>query len=94
MVLLLFKGSRGGPTFSRGGQLFPRGGGCPNDNFYISIETHITCDFPGESGPPIPPSRSAHVSEQVDTKTADTNNMHGICHIHVGKSVLLMHSCF
>ena len=21
----------------------------------FSIETHITCDFPGESGPPIPP---------------------------------------
>ena len=27
----------------------------------ISIETHITCDFPGGSGPPIPPSGSAHV---------------------------------
>ena len=40
---------QGRSTFSRGG------GGCPNDNFYISIETHITCDFPGESGPPIPP---------------------------------------
>ena len=40
---------RGGPTFSRGGGstcLFP-------------IETHITCDFPGGSGPPVPPSGSA-----------------------------------
>ena len=30
----------------------------------ISIETHITCDFPGGGGggdgPPYPPSRSAH----------------------------------
>ena len=34
-----------GPTFSRGG-------GAPNVNFY---RTHITCDFPGGSGPPIPP---------------------------------------
>ena len=34
---------RGGPTFSRGSNcLFP-------------IETHITCDFPGGSGPPVPP---------------------------------------
>ena len=43
-----------------GVQHFPGGGG---SNFFqggwgvlmlISIETHITCDFPGESGPPIP----------------------------------------
>ena len=33
----------GGPTFSRGSnRLFP-------------IETPITCDFPGGSGPPVPP---------------------------------------
>ena len=45
MVLLhIFQG---GPTFSRGGG---------------PIETHITitCNFPGGSGPPIPPSGSAH----------------------------------
>ena len=44
----IFQG--GGPTFSRGVQML------------ISIETHITCDFPGGgSGPPIPPpSGSAH----------------------------------
>ena len=42
-----------GPTFSRGGgggvgrvQLFPGGG-----QMLISIETHITCDFPGGSEP-------------------------------------------
>ena len=35
-----FQGSGRGPTFSRGGGgLFP-------------IKTHITCDFPGGSGPP------------------------------------------
>ena len=42
-----FPGGGGGPTFSR------EGGG-PN----ASIETHITCDFPGVgggSGPPFPP---------------------------------------
>ena len=49
MVLLhIFQG---GLTFSRGGV-----------QMLISIETHITitCDFPGGSGPPIPPSASAH----------------------------------
>ena len=33
-----------------GVQLFKRGVQMP-----ISIETHITCDFPGGFGPPIPP---------------------------------------
>ena len=37
----------GGPTFSRGGGV----------QMLISIETHITCDFPG---PPPPLSRSVH----------------------------------
>ena len=37
---ILFQGSRGGPTFSRGG-----GGGV---QMLISIETLITCAFPGE----------------------------------------------
>ena len=35
----------GGPTFSKGG------GG---SNCLFPIETHITCDFPGGSGPPVP----------------------------------------
>ena len=30
-----------------------QGGGGPNCLF--PIETHITCDFPGGSGPPVPP---------------------------------------
>ena len=58
-ILILYKGSRGGPLFSGGGvQLFPGvcvcgGGGV---QMLISIETHIrTCYFPGgQSGPPIP----------------------------------------
>ena len=56
-ILILYKGSRGGPLFSGGG-----GGGCPTFSrgggggvqMLISIETHIrTCYFP-VSGPPIP----------------------------------------
>ena len=43
----------------QGVQLFPGGGGGPIA--YIPIETHITCDFPGGSGPPVPPSGSALV---------------------------------
>ena len=43
-------GSRGGPTFSSGG------GG---SNCLIPVETHITCKFPGGSGPPVPSSGSA-----------------------------------
>ena len=42
-----FEGSRGGPTFSRGG------GGV---QMLISIETHMTCDFPGGVRTPYPPS--------------------------------------
>ena len=52
-ILMLYKGSRGGPLFSRGGGCltFSRG-----VQMLISIETHIrTCYFPGGvSGPPIP----------------------------------------
>ena len=44
--LIIFQGSRGGPTFSRGVQLFP-GGGEGGSNCLFPIETHITCDFPG-----------------------------------------------
>ena len=42
---IILQGFRGCPTFSRGFQLFPGGG----VQMLISIETHITCDFPGES---------------------------------------------
>ena len=55
-ILILYKGSRGGPLFSGGGgcPTFSRGG--REVQMLISIETHIcTCYFPeGVSGPPIP----------------------------------------
>ena len=37
-------------------------GGPRGVQMLISIETHITCDCPGGSGPPIPPSGPAHDS--------------------------------
>ena len=48
-----FKVPEGVQIFSvgGGGQLFPGGG----SNCLFLIETHITCDFPGVSGPPAPP---------------------------------------
>ena len=46
---ILFQGSRGSPTFSRGGPTFSRGGG-GGGQMLISIETHITSDFPGGGG--------------------------------------------
>ena len=51
MVLLqrkLLFGSRGGPTFSSGGV-----------QILISIEPHITCDFPGAGPDPLSPYGSA-----------------------------------
>ena len=50
----LFKGSRGGPTFSRGGTTFFLGGG-GGFQMLISIETHITRDFPGGVPDPLSP---------------------------------------
>ena len=41
---ILFQGSRGGPTISK---CVCVGGGV---QMLISIETHITCDFPGGGG--------------------------------------------
>ena len=42
--------------FPGGVQLFPGGGGGGGgSNCLYRIETHITCDFPGGSGPPSPP---------------------------------------
>ena len=47
---LYFSKDRGGPTFLGGG------GGGSRVQVLISIETHITCDFPGGvSGPPYHP---------------------------------------
>ena len=52
--IIIFKGFRGGPTFSRGeGNFFHGGGG--GVQRVISIETHITCDFPGGGADPISP---------------------------------------
>ena len=45
-------GGGGNPTFSKGVQVL------------ISIETHITCDFPGGFGPPIP-FGSAHETRGI-----------------------------
>ena len=63
-----------------GVQHFPGGGGVQRfpgvSNCLFPIETHITCDFPGGFGPPVPPSGSAlaclsHVcSEERPTLTA------------------------
>ena len=55
--LSFFKGPEGVKHFPGGVQLFPGGGG--GSNWLFPIETHITCDFPGGSGPPVPPSGSA-----------------------------------
>ena len=44
--LSFFKVPEGSNIF-QGVQLFPRGSNC-----LYPIETHITCDFPGGSGPP------------------------------------------
>ena len=53
LILQFYRG--GGPTFFRGGggpTYSKGGGGVP---MLISIKTHITCDFPEGSGPPVPP---------------------------------------
>ena len=58
-ILMLYKGSRGGPLFSGGGGCltFSRGG----VQMLIFIETHIhTCYFPGGVSGPLSPSGFAH----------------------------------
>ena len=49
LILQFYRG--GGPAFFRGSNFF-QGGGV---QMLISIKTHITCDFPEGSGPPVPP---------------------------------------
>ena len=48
----------GSNIFQGGGSNFFQGGG-GGSNCLFPIETHITCDFPGWSGPPVSPSGSA-----------------------------------
>ena len=57
-----------------GVQHFPGGGG---SNFFqrgfnclFPMETHITCDFPGGSGPPVPPPPSGSVLVAVNSPAA------------------------
>ena len=61
---IIFKGFRGGPTFSRGEGNFFHGGGGGGVQWVISIETQITCDFPGGGGrtpyPPLDPHMRFH----------------------------------
>ena len=52
-IYLVSSFQRGSKIFQGGVQLFPGGGG--GSNCLFPIETHITCDFPGGSGPPVPP---------------------------------------
>ena len=63
---IIFQGFRGGPTFSRGGPAFSRG-----VQMLISIETHKTCDFPGESCPPIPSMNPCMIYKLVFAPTED-----------------------
>ena len=56
--LTFFKVPEGVQHFPGGSNYFQGGGG---SNCIFPIETHITCDFPGGSGPPVPPSGSALV---------------------------------
>ena len=63
--LSCFKVPEGVQHFPGGGvQLFPGGGGGGGgSNCLFSIETHITCDFPGGgSGPPVPPPLDPHLN--------------------------------
>ena len=60
-ILILYKGSRGGPLFSGGWggcpTFFSRGGGV---QMLISIETHVLVIFQGECSDPLSPSGSTH----------------------------------
>ena len=51
---------RGSNIFQGGSNFFQEGGG---SNCLFPIETHITCDFPGGSEPPVPPL-DAHLQSQ------------------------------
>ena len=48
---------RGGVQLFLGGSNFFQG----RSSCFFPIETHITCDFPGGSGPPVPPPLDPHL---------------------------------
>ena len=54
--LSFFRVTDGVKHFPGGSNYFQGGGGVQLLICLFPIETHITCDFPGGSGPPIPPS--------------------------------------
>ena len=58
--IYIFKVPEGVQHFPGGGgsNFFQGGGG---SNCLFPIETHITCDFPGGSGPPVPPLGGSHL---------------------------------
>ena len=69
---ILFQGSREGPTFSIGVHIF-QGGGGGGGQMLISIETHVTCDFPG-GRTPYPPPLDPHLTDNVKS-IASTNTV-------------------
>ena len=69
MKNIIFQGFREGPIFARWVQLFPGWGG--GVKMLISIETHITCDFPGGVRTPILPL-DPHM--QLEMHSAENTN--------------------
>ena len=61
--LLFLKVSEGVQLFQGGRATFSMEGG--GVQWVISLETHITCDFPGGGRTPYPPSGSAHAISQL-----------------------------
>ena len=57
---------RASNIFQGGVQLFQGGSNC-----LFPIETHVICDFPGGSGPPVPPSGSALGYHQLGLLTSE-----------------------
>ena len=71
---IIFQGFRGGQHLPGGVHFFFLGGG--GVQMLISIEIHITCDFPGGSRPPIPPldphmQLEIHSPENTNNKIKD-----------------------
>ena len=63
---IIFKGFRGGPTFQGERATFSIwGGGGGGVQRVISIETYITCDFPGRGADPISPPLDPHMRFQT-----------------------------